>query len=436
KEGFIGYGLKKDEFVEDCSDIDDIITFRRDGTFKVTKIKDKEFVGKDIIHAAVWKKNDERMIYNMIYVDAKSGISRSKRFSVTAITRDKEYDLTLGNEGSKVLYFSANPNSEAETVTVYLSPNATAKNKIFDFDFSTLEIKGRSSQGNILTKYAIRKVNFKEKGASTLGGRDIWYDKILGKLNVDKRGKYLGQFDMDDSILAVYKDGSYELTNFDLINKYEAEQVCAIEKWKPERVISAVYYDSASKLHYAKRFVIETTTVGKKFSFIPEVKGSKLLIGTTVTEPKILVKFGKKKTAPETHEYLLNEIANVKGWKAMGTKLTELDIQDVELLPSQEEGVSDLDNYDDEGNIPSSESSNSKEIKTVVPESAMAAKPKDVVEVKQPVSFIDVEAVKVTEKPKIQPKPQILSNEEFVKNKLEEKSKKQETEKPEQLSLF
>lgn len=438
KEGFIGYGLKKDEFVEDCSDIDDIITFRRDGTFRVTKIKDKEFVGKDIIHAAVWKKNDERMIYNMIYVDAKSGISRAKRFAVTAITRDKEYDLTMGNEGSKVLYFSANPNSEAETVTVYLSPNATAKNKIFDFDFSTLEIKGRSSQGNILSKYAIRKVQFKEKGASTLGGRDIWYDKILGKLNVDKRGKYLGNFDMDDSILVVYKDGSYELTNFDLINKYEAEQVCAIEKFNPERVISAVYYDSATKLNYAKRFVIETTTVNKKFSFIPDGRNTKMWIGTTQNEPKILVKFGKKKTKPETVEYSLAEFAQVRGWKAMGSKFSELDIQDIELLPSQEEGVSDLDNYEDEGNEGSSSSTKIKEPKTVVEKPAIAAKPAEIVEVAESVSVEVTEPVIVEEKPQIKPtpKPQILPNEEFVKNKFEEKNKKKETEKPEQLSLF
>jgi topoisomerase-4 subunit A len=346
KEGFIGYSLKKDEFVCDCSDIDDIIIFKSNGKCVVTKVSEKSFVGKDIIYVNVWKKNDERMIYNMIYMDGKSGIARAKRFAVTAITRDKEYDLTMGNAGSKVLYFSANPNSEAELVTVVLSPNSKAKQKLFDYDFATLDIKGRSSQGNILSKHSVRRVNFKEKGASTLGGRDIWYDKILGRLNVDKRGKYLGSFDMDDGILVVYKDGSYEITGFELTNRYEAENVVVLKKWDPDGIITAVHYDGNHKQHYVKRFVIETRTIGKKFNFIAEDKSSKLIVATTQSSPKIEVKTGKKKKEPDVNTYELSEFVDIRGWKALGAKLTENDVISIELLPSPEEGVSALEDDD------------------------------------------------------------------------------------------
>jgi len=334
KEGFIGYGLKKDEFICDCSDLDDIIVFRKDGKMIVTRISEKSFVGKDIIHAAVWKKNDDRMIYNLIYIDGKSGISRAKRFAVTGITRDKEYDLTLGTSNSKILYLSANPNSESEIVSVALSPLATARIKVFDYDFSTLDIKGRNSQGNILSKHVVKTVRFKEKGASTLGGRDIWYDDVQGRLNVDKRGTHLGSFNMDDKILVIYKEGSYELTNFELTNRYDADNVMVIEKHNPERPISAVQYDANHKSWYAKRFLIETTTEGKKFSFISEAKGSKLLVATTALLPVIDIKSGKKKD--EISEILdLTEFVEIRGWKAIGNKLTQKDISSVELVPDE-----------------------------------------------------------------------------------------------------
>lgn len=225
--GFIGYGLKKDEFVSDCSDIDDIIVFRRDGKCVVTKIQEKTFVGKDIIHVSVFKKNDERKVYNMIYLDGKSGISMAKRFNVTAVTRDREYDLTMGNPKSKVLYFTANDNGEAEVITVNLTAQSAAKLKQFDFDFAQVGIKNRSAQGNILTKYNIRKIVQKSAGASTLGGLDIWYDDHLGRLNRDERGRLLGNFDSKDSILVIYKSGEYELTTFDLTNRYEPNDVIA-----------------------------------------------------------------------------------------------------------------------------------------------------------------------------------------------------------------
>ena len=338
KEGFVGYGLKKDEFVCDCSDIDDIIVFRRDGKCVVMRVSEKAFAGKDIIYVNVWKKNDERMIYNMIYTDGKSGISRAKRFAIIGVTRDKEYDLTAGNPGSRVIYFSANPNSESEIVTVQLTLNAKARVKIYDYDFSKLDIKGRASQGNVLTKYGVKQIKFKEKGASTLGGRDIWYDTILGRLNVDKRGKYVGNFDLDDSILVMYDDGNYELTSFELTNRYEADHVVLIEKWNPKKVITAIHYDGGHKNYYAKRFIIETRTVGKKFCFISEEKGSRLLIATTQQHPKMTVATGKRKE-PTLQELLMEDFVETRGWKAIGNKLCGQDLLSIELLPARQEGV-------------------------------------------------------------------------------------------------
>jgi topoisomerase-4 subunit A len=271
------------------------------------------------------------MIYNMAYVDGKTGISKVKRFAVTAITRDKEYDLTSGNPRSKVLYFSANPNSESEIVNVMLSPASGARNKIFDFDFAELEIKGRASQGNILSKYAIKQIKFKEKGASTLGGRDIWYDEIQGRLNVDERGKYLGSFDLDDTILVITSDGNYEITNFELTNRYDAEHVMLIEKFRPDAIVSAVHYDMVHKSTYIKRFLIETTTQGKKFSFISEGRNSKLLLVTTQLHPIIEVATGKK-----TNKRLVNidlvDFVDVRGWKAIGNKLNEDPIHELKLI--------------------------------------------------------------------------------------------------------
>ncbi len=334
-EGFIGYSLKKDEYISECSDMDDIIVFRRDGKCLVTRVSEKSFVGKDIIHVAVWKKNDERMIYNMAYVDGKTGVSKVKRFAVTAITRDKEYDLTSGNPRSKVLYFSANPNSESEIVNIMLSNASGARNKIFDFDFAELEIKGRASQGNILTKYAIKQIKFKEKGASTLGGRDIWYDENLGRLNVDERGKYLGSFEMDDTILVITDDGNYEITNFELTNRYDAERVRVIEKFRPAAIVSAIHYDMVHKSTYIKRFLIETTTQGKKFSFISEGRNSKLLLVTTQIRPVVEVASGKK-TNKKITKLDLNDFIEVRGWKAIGNKLNEDPIHDIKLISEDE----------------------------------------------------------------------------------------------------
>ncbi|MFA6057122.1 MAG: DNA gyrase/topoisomerase IV subunit A [Taibaiella sp.] len=340
KEGFIGTGLKKDEFVCDCSDIDNIIVFRKDGTMIVTKVADKTFVGKDIIHVDVFKKNDERTTYNMMYMDGSSGVVYAKRFNVTGITRDKEYDLTKGNKGSKVMYFTANANGEAEVVNVTLSPGSTARVKVFDFYFEELIIKGRSSQGNQVTKYPVRQIKFKEQGRSTLSAPKIWYDNQVGRLNTDGYGKLLGSFEQEDRILVFYKDGHYELTDFDLGNRYEVAQIVRIEKFDPERVITAVYYD-ADKLQYSvKRFHIETQTLKSKFLFIKEGLKNKLELVTTDQEPVVTLKLGKKKSDAREEVVDLAEKVGVSGWKAVGNKLCDKDLLEIifeEKEPEPEE---------------------------------------------------------------------------------------------------
>ncbi len=337
-EGFVGYGIKKDEFVCDCSDLDDIIVFRADGVCVVTKIAEKVFVGKNIIHVAVFKKNDERMVYNLIYVDGKSGRSMVKRFQILSVTRDREYPLTTGQKGSKVLYFTANANGEAEIVTVYLTSGAKARIKVFDFNFATIEIKGRAAQGNILTKYPVRKIQLKMEGVSTLGGLDIWYDESVGRLNTDGRGKLLGNFMGDDNILAIYKDGQYELTSFELTNRYEPDQIMLIERFDINKVISAIYYDGESKSFYVKRFKIETSTVNKKFSFISESKGSGLTVVSTEKQPQVEIEFTKPNSKEkEVAVYDFDMLIDVKGWRAIGNKLMQQKIHKVKLLAHKSE---------------------------------------------------------------------------------------------------
>ncbi len=346
QEGFIGYGLKKDEFICDCSDLDDIIIFRRDGVFKVVKISDKVFVGKDIIYADVFRKNDERMVYNAVYLDGKTGRSMVKRFQVLAVTRDKDYNVSKGNPGSKTLYFTANPNGEAEVISVHLSSRSRARIKVFDFDFSTIEIKGRGAGGNILTKYPVRKIELTSQGVSTLGGLDIYYDDAVGRLNKDSRGVKLGVFNGDDSILSIYKDGSYELTNYELTNRYDVEKIALIEKYNPMSVISAIYYDSGNKTYYIKRFQLETTTLNKRFSFISDGKGSKLEYVSTAAKPEIEYHVREKGNNKSVHEADLEELIEVKGWKAIGNKFSSERIlkiidktkqQEIEPQPKKEE---------------------------------------------------------------------------------------------------
>lgn len=339
-EGFVGYGMKKDEFVTECSDIDDIIVFRKDGKFQVVRIADKIFVGKDILYAGVWKKNDERMVYNMLYLDGKSGRTMVKRFQVLGITRDREYDLTKGARGSKTLYFTANPNGEAELVTVYLTSGAKARVKVFDFNFADIEIKGRGAGGNIVTKYPVRKVQLKMEGKSTLGGVDIWYDDSVGRLNRDDRGLLLGNFQSEDKILVVYKNGEYELTSFELTNRYEPDKIMLITKLDPHGVVSAIHYDGGSKTHYIKRFQIETSTLDKRFNFISEEKGSKLILVTTIAQPQIEVHYTEKGSRDRKKvTYDMDMLIDVKGWKATGNKLSAHSVKKVVLLNSEDARV-------------------------------------------------------------------------------------------------
>ena len=334
KDGFIGYGIRKDEYVSECSDIDDIIVIRRDGIAMVSRIADKVYMGKDILYAGVWKKNDERMVYNLIYTDGKSGRTMVKRFSMLAVTRDKEYDLTKKSvKGTKVHYISANPNGEAEVVTVKLTSGCTARKKVYDFDFADIEIKGRGAGGNILTKYPVRKIEFKSEGVSTLTGVDIWYDTVTGRLNRDERGDHIGTFNGEDKVLVVYKTGEYELTSYELTNRYEAEKIISLSKLTEGSVISAIHIDGASKVHYVKRFGIETKTLGQRFSFINESKGSSLVLASILPSPviELTVVKGKSKEKEVTEENL-DELIDVKGWKANGNKLSQYKVQKVKLL--------------------------------------------------------------------------------------------------------
>ena len=321
KDGFIGTSLKKDEFVCDCSDLDNVIVFRKNGKFLVTPVANKTFVGKDIIHIAIWKKNDEHMVYNAIYFDGESGVSYAKRFSVKSLIRDREYDLTKGTNNSMVSYFTANPNSEAELVKVHLHGAAKARIKEFEFDFSTLNIKGKGVKGNIVSKHRIRKIVQKEIGESTLGGRDIWLDENIGRLNTDKQGRYLGSFNTEDSILVIYEDGSYELTDFELTNHYKLNEIKIMEKLNLEKVISAIHYDGGAKSFYVKRFLIETSTLGKRFHFISEERGSKLNLITTNSAPILSFNYRTKRGEKKSRQENLLEFVDVKGWKAMGNKL-------------------------------------------------------------------------------------------------------------------
>jgi topoisomerase-4 subunit A len=337
-DGFVGSGLKKDEQVEyvgDCSDIDEIIVFRSDGRCLITKVQDKVFVGKDIIHVAVFKKNDERTVYNMIYKDGESGIAYIKRFSVVGVTRDKEYDLTKGTKGTKVLYFTANSNGEAEIVNVQLKPHSKLKKLQFDEDFAMIAIKGRGSMGNIITKYPVKKIMLKSKGVSTLAGRKIWYDDILKRLNADSRGKYLGEFDGDDRILNVLSNGVYELTNFDLNNHFD-DKMILIEKYDPKKVYSVIHLDGKSKNYMVKRFIFENIAIGKQISIISDEPGSKLVyIAKTNQLVKIVQLRGKEQT-PETIEVNLADLIDVKGMKAMGNRLSQLPIKSVELMATED----------------------------------------------------------------------------------------------------
>jgi len=335
KEGFVGTGMKKDEYVCDCSDIDDIIVFRRDGKCLVTKVTEKSFVGKDIIHVAVFNKNDDRTIYNCVYRDGKNGHIYMKRFPVKGVTRDKEYDLTKGSEDSKIMYFSANPNGEAESIKVYLKPRPKLKKLIFEVDFSKLAIKGRQSMGNIMTRYQVHRIVLKEAGVSTLGGLKIWFDDVVFRLNADDRGTYLGEFKGDDKILVVTTDGTYQMTNFDLSNHYP-DNIIRIEKYEEGKVFSAVFFDAEQGFYYLKRFEFEDSN--KEIGFIGEHSDSILILLTDERWPQISIEFGGKHASRESEIIDVEEFIAVKSYKARGKRLTNYDVKKViEIEPLQKE---------------------------------------------------------------------------------------------------
>jgi topoisomerase IV subunit A len=321
-DGFIGTGLKKDELVAEVSDLDDIIAFTKGGIMKVVKVSDKTFIGKDILHVAVFDKTNDRITYNMIYVDGKTGVSYAKRFNVTGVTRDKEYDLTKGAEKSRVHYFTANANGEAEVVKIILSPNCSAKKKEIDFYFEELEIKARGSIGNIVTKYPVKSVKFKEAGKSTLDAKKLWFDNKFGRLNTEEKGDYLGKFDAEDRLLVVYTDGNYEITDQELTQRFDPEKVLLIEKFYPEKIVTAVYLDNEKLQYNIKRFKIETTTLHSKFFFIKEGKDNRLEMISTDEEPILVVQSGRGQMVRNA-KFKVIKVVEVMGWRAVGAKLME-----------------------------------------------------------------------------------------------------------------
>jgi topoisomerase-4 subunit A len=330
-EGFAGFGLKKDEFLCECSDIDDIIVFRENGTFIVTKVAEKVYIGENVLYIDLFRKNDERTIYNLVYQDGKYGPAYVKRFAVKGITRDKEYDITKGTTGSKILYFSANPNGEAEVLKIILKPKPKLKKPVFEFDFSQLTIKGRQSQGNLLTKNLIKKIEKKEDGVSTLGARNIWYDESVKRLNAEGRGTLLGAFKGDDRLLTVYKAGYYRVTNYDLSTHFD-EDLLFIEKFRTDRIISLIYFFAEKQTLYLKRFTIEPSD--KKTDFVGVEDGSMLVLITMDWLPRLEIVFDNEgvRNPRENEEINVSEFIEVKGYKAKGKRLHNHLIKDIKWL--------------------------------------------------------------------------------------------------------
>ncbi|MGD0754288.1 MAG: DNA gyrase/topoisomerase IV subunit A [Bacteroidales bacterium] len=352
KEGFIGTGLKKDEFICDCSDIDDVIIIRKDGVYLITRVADKVFVGNDILYAQIFLKNDERTIYNIVYQDGKDGPMLAKRCAISGLTRDKEYNLTRGAPGSKIVYLSANPNGEAEVIKVHHKPKARLKKLMFEFDFGQLNIKGKSSMGNILTKNAVHKISLKEKGLSTLGGRKIWFDDAVFRLNVDGRGIFLGEFSADDKILVITKNGYFRIAGFDLSNHFE-DNILIIEKYRTGKVYSVIYWDAEQKYYYVKRFTIEESE--KPLCFINEDPESKLISLTEVEYPRFEIYFGGKHKGRDNEIIEVAEFIGVKSYKAKGKRMTSYmveNIQEIEPVIKKEVEIPKEEKTDEESQQP------------------------------------------------------------------------------------
>lgn len=341
EEGFIGTGLKKDEFAFECSDIDDIIAFTKEGKMKVVKVSEKSFIGRNIIHVAIFKKNDERTTYNMIYRDGAKGINFLKRFNVVGVTRDKEYDLAKGSEGSEVFWFTVNLNGEAEKVVVNLRKVSGLRKFEIDINFADTQVKSRNSVGNIVTKYAVKNVALKQKGKSTLSAEDIWFDDTVHRLNKEKKGTYLGKFIGEDKILTISSSGYYKLYNFDLLNHFD-EDIVILEKFYPSQAISLVYFDAENNSYFAKRFIPESISV--KTLIISESEGSMVELITSQTNPMVQIKFGKEKGDTQKDEKInLTDFAPIMGMKAKGKKLSNGKVREVNLLQPKETKQEDYD---------------------------------------------------------------------------------------------
>ena len=361
EEGFIGTGLKKDEFICNCSDIDDVIIFYKDGKYKIVRISDKLFVGKNILYVNIFKKNDKRTIYNVIYRDGKEGFHYIKRFNVTSMIRDREYDVTQGNPGSKIVYFSANPNGEAEIIKVTLRPNPRIKKLIFERDFSEINIKGRQSMGNLLTKFEVHKITLKQRGGSTLGGRKVWFDHDVLRLNYDGRGQYLGEFQSSDCILVIHKSGDFYTTDFDLNNHYDPD-IQYIEKFEAEKVWTAVLYDADQQNYpYLKRFTFEASS--KRQNYLGENKHNQQILLSQQVYPRIQVIFGGHDSFREAQIIEASDFVGVKSFKAKGKRLTTYSVDRIEELeptrmPEPEILEEDDDNDSVDTNVPEEEEEN------------------------------------------------------------------------------
>ena len=354
EEGFIGTSLKKDEYVFDCSDIDDIITFQKDGTMKVVKVEAKTFIGKNIVHVGVFKKGDKRTVYNMIYREGKEGPYYMKRFSVTGVTRNTDYKLASDKKGSEMLYFSANPNGEAEKVTVLLKPNSRVRKNKIEIDFSELAIKGRDSRGNLVTKYAVKKVDLKEEGVSTLAPRKIWFDDTVRRLNADGRGTLLGSFKGDDKILTINQNGEAKLVTFDLLNRFDDEYLI-LEKWKPEQPITCIYFDGEKGIYFIKRFLLENTTNVQHFMPSEHPKSFVEFVGTS-DGCTAEITFPKDKSGKEKEPEIINidEFIAVKGIKAIGNQFIKEKVKSINITipePLEEEIIEAEESESEEANV-------------------------------------------------------------------------------------
>ena len=381
EEGFVGHGLKRtaSEFVKDASDIDDVIVIRNDGVLVVTKMADKAFVGKGIRYVNTWKKNDPRTIYNLIYQDGAGGNIMVKRFNVTSIIRDKEYDLTKGMPKSKVLHLTANPNGEAEVVAVVHRAKAKLKKLKFDFDFADVDVKGRAAKGNILTKHAVNKIELKEKGLSTLGARKVWFDDSVKRLNYDGRGRLLGAFQGEDRILTIAQSGTYRMTGIDLITKFD-EDMILIEKWNPEKPISAIYFDPEKENLYVKRFLAEESD--RPVNFTSEEDGARLDFVSTDWLPRVTLKFDQRSNQRDDEIVELAEFINLKGVKALGNRLTKYKLKSIDPMQPlpHEDDVSNEELDDDpepQGNGDGGSESMSEEVESGMDDQEEAAAEKE-----------------------------------------------------------